>query len=116
MVEYAKKNNIDVKKTQLKNLKNNEIFSEDIIKEIFKMNDKQINLITDSTLSKNFIVYIDNTKKISIEKNSKDYEKYKSQAKLNLARDIYNVYDKSVNNKYKIDVNNKALERIKNSF
>ena len=116
MGEYAKKNNIDVKKTQLKNLKNNEIFSEDIIKEIFKMNDKQINLITDSTLSKNFIVYIDNTKKISIEKNSKDYEKYKSQAKLNLARDIYNVYDKSVNNKYKIDVNNKALERIKNSF
>ena len=116
MKEYAQKNKISIKLTKLKTLKDNEIFTEDIIKEIFKMNDKEINLITDSTLSNNFIIYVENTKKISIEKSSKDYEKYKSQAKLNLAREIYKVYDKSINNKYKIDVNNKALERIKNSF
>ena len=50
------------------------------------------------------------------DKNSKDYEKYKLRARMSLAREIYKTYDKSVNAKYKIDVNSKAVDRIKNSF
>ena len=38
------------------------------------------------------------------------------KAQLNLSKEIYELYDKSVNNKYKIEVNKKVVERIKNSF
>ena len=33
-----------------------------------------------------------------------------------MSKDIYGTYDISVNNKYKIELNNKTIERIKNSL
>ena len=116
MKKYAKDKNLKIESKKITSLKDNKIFNEDIIREIFKMNDGQINLLTDSSLSKNFLVYIEKTENIKLDKNSKDYEKYKLRARMSLAREIYKTYDKSVNAKYKIDVNNKAIDRIKNSF
>ena len=116
MEKYAKDKNLKIESKKIINLKDNKIFNEDIIKEIFKMSDSQINIITDSTLSKSFIVFVKKTENIKLHRNHKDYTKYKSTAKLNLAREIYKTYDKSVNAKYEIDVNNKAIDRIKNSF
>jgi len=116
MEEFTKDKNIKIKSTQITSLKDNKIFNQDIIKEIFKMKNNQFNLITDNSLSKNFIVYIEKTKNIKLDKNSKDYERYKLEAKLALSKEIYKTYDKSVNAKYKIDVNDKAIDRIKNSF
>ena len=116
MKKYAKDKNLKIESKKITSLKDNKIFNEDIIREIFKMNDGQINLLTDSSLSKNFLVYIEKTENIKLDKNSKDYEKYKLKARMSLAREIYKTYDKSVNAKYKIDVNSKAIDRIKNSF
>ena len=67
-------------------------------------------------MSKNFIVFVNKTEKKKLDKNSKTYEKYKLKAKLNLSNKIYKTYDESVNNKYKIDLNSKVLDRIKNSL
>ena len=116
MKKYAKDKNLKIESKKITSLKDNRIFNEDIIREIFKMNDGQINLLTDSSLSKNFLVYIEKTENIKLDKNSKDYEKYKLKARMSLAKEIYKTYDKSVNAKYKIDVNSKAIDRIKNSF
>ena len=116
MEKYAKDKNLKIESKRITNLKDNKIFNEDIIKEIFKMSDNQMNLLTDSTLSKNFLVYIEKTENIKLNKDSKDYKKYRLQANLSFARDIFKTYDKSVNDKYKIDINNKAIDRLKNSF
>ena len=35
---------------------------------------------------------------------------------MRLANQIYNVYDLSLNRKYNVEINDKALNRIKNSF
>ena len=43
-------------------------------------------------------------------------KKYKAKAKFEFANNIYAAYDKSINSKYKIELNNKAIERIKNSL
>ncbi len=116
MEKFAKDKSLKIESTKVTSLKDNKIFNEDIIKEIFKMDNNQFNLLTDSYLSKNFIVYVEKTKKMKLDKNSKDYEKYKLEARLSLAKEIFKTYDKSVNAKYKVDVNNKAIERLKNSF
>ena len=116
MKDYAKKNNLEFKNTTLMDIEGNDIFNKALVKRIFETKDGEINLITNSSLSKNFIILSNNTKYQNLDANSKKFDKYKAKAKLNFAKEIYNTYDKSVNNKYNIDINNKVIDRIKNSF
>ena len=81
-----------------------------------QLEDKQVILVTDSRLSDNFIIYTENIKYQNIERNTKKYEEFKAKAKINFAGEIYSTYDKRINAKYNIDINNKAVDRIKNSF
>ena len=54
--------------------------------------------------------------KPKIKKQDQDFDNFKLKAKLRLANNIYNVYDLSLNRKYDVEINNKTLNRIKNSF
>lgn len=116
MENFAKKNNLIVRNYELKNLNNNEVFSKSLIKSIFKSKDGEINLITDSTLTKNFVILTEKTRYIKLKKESEKYIEYKSKAKLAFANNIFNSYDRSLNNKYNINLNQQAIDRIKNSF
>jgi len=114
--KFAEDNKIETKKIILKDIKDDSVFIEGMIKEIFKIKDGELQLITDSTLSKNYIIYAKKTDKIPFNVNSKNYEKYKSKAKLNLANQIYNTYDRNINDKYNVEINQKVLSRIKNTL
>ena len=87
-----------------------------MIKEIFKVNDGNFQLITDSLLTKNYIILAEKTKKFPFNKNVKDYEKYKTKAKFSLANQIYGTFDGTINNKYDIKINKNVLNRIKNTL
>ena len=116
MQEFAKKNNLKITEAKIDSLKNTNIFSEGLIKQIFITKDGEINLITNSMLSKNFIIYSKNTVYKKFDKDSIAFKEYKSKAKINFAKNIYQIYDKSINNKYKVNVNEKTIDRLKNSF
>ncbi len=113
---FAKENNLNIDSITLNNLEDNNTFSPGVVKRIFETDDKSINLITDNMLKDNFIIYTKETKLPTIKKQNKDYENFKLKAKLNLANSIYNIYDLSLNRKYNVEINNKTLNRIKNSF
>ena len=113
---FAKENNLKVESVTLKELKSNEIFSTGVIKRIFETDDRSINLITDKMLKDNFIIYTKETNLPKIKPDNENYEQYKLKAKLRLANEIYNIFDLNLNKKYKVEINNKALNRIKNSF
>ena len=87
-----------------------------MIKEIFKTRDGELQLVTDSMLTRNYIIFAQKTEKFSFNKNTKNYNQYKSRAKLNLANQIYKTYDKTINNKYNVEINQKVLNRIKNTL
>ena len=87
-----------------------------MIKEIFKVNDGEIQLITDSMLTKNYIIFAKKTEKLLFSKEIKSYSQYKSKAKLNLANQIYSTFDRAINDKYNVEINQKALNRIKNTL
>ena len=116
MENFAKKNSLNVKSYELKNLNNNDVFTKSLIKRIFESNDGEMNLITDSKLSKNFIIFTEKTSYIQLNRNSEKYKEYKSKAKLAFANNIFTSYDDSLNNKYNINLNQQAIDRIKNSF
>ena len=113
---FAKENNLKVESVTLKEIKSNKIFSTGVIKRIFETDDKSINLITDNMLKDNFIIYTKETNLPKIKPDNENYEQYKLKAKLRLANEIYNIFDLNLNKKYKVEINNKALNRIKNSF
>ena len=80
------------------------------------MNDGEFQLITDSKLTKNYIILAVKTQKLLFNKNVKDYEQYKAKAKLNLANQIYSTFDETINTQYNVKINEKVLNRIKNTF
>jgi peptidyl-prolyl cis-trans isomerase D len=113
---FSKNNNLEIKKITIKNIKDETIFNSNIIKEIFKVNDGDFQLITDSSLTKNYIVLAEKTKKIPFDKSTKNYDKYKAKAKFSLANQIYSTFDQTINSKYDVKINEKVLNRIKNTL
>ena len=109
-------NKLDIKQATIKNIKDEKIFKSDIIKEIFKIDDGNLQLITNSQLTKNYIILAVKTKKMSLNKDDKNYEKYKAKARLSLANQIYSDFDKTVNDKYDVKINENVLNRIKNTL
>ena len=114
--KFSKDNNLEIKRITIKNIKDETIFNSDIIKEIFKVDDGSFQLITDSLLTKNYIILAEKTKKLPFDKNIKDYEQYKAKAKFNLANQIYSTFDETINSKYDVKINEKVLNRIKNTL
>ena len=115
-IKFASDNQLEVKDYKINDLKQNEIFSENVLKRIFQQKDGEINLITNSTLSKSFLVMSIKTKYRDLKKGSNEYEKYEAKARLNLVNKIYQSHDNNLNEKYKVEFNQRTIERVKNSF
>jgi peptidyl-prolyl cis-trans isomerase D len=116
MKTFVNKNNLELKGYVISDLKQNEIFTEGIIKRIFLTKDGEVNLITNSTLTKNFLVLAVKTEYKKIEKSSIEFEKYEAKARLNLINKIYKAFDDQLNQKYKVELNQRTIDRVKNSF
>ena len=114
--KFANDNNLELKEYKISNLKQNEIFTEGIIKRIFLTKDGEVDLITNSTLTKNFLILAVKTQYKKIEENSNQFEKYEAKAKLNLVNKIYGTFDENLNQRYKVQLNKKTIDRVKNSF
>ena len=114
--KFADDNNLELKNYKISNLKQNDIFEEGLVKRIFLTKDGETNLITNSTLSKTFLIYTKKTEYKSLDKSSNDFKQYEAKARLNLINKIYKAYDDNVNEKYKVKLNQKTIDRVKNSF
>ena len=116
MEEFANENNLIIRDYEISSLKQNEIFNEGIIKRIFLTQDGEMNLITNSIMTKNFLVLSIKTDYEELQKNSEKYERYEAAARLDLINKIYRIYDNKLNEKYKVELNTRTIDRIKNSF
>ena len=114
--KFASDNQLEIKEYKINNLKQNDIFSEGIIKRIFLTKDGEIDLITNNTLTKSFLVLVINTEYKDLKKDSNDFEQYEAKARLSLINQIYQLHDKSLNEKYKVELNQRTIDRVKNSF
>ena len=114
--KFASDNKLEIKDYKINSLKQNEIFSEGIIKRIFLTDDGKIDLITNNTLTKNFLVLGVSTDFKDLKKGSNKYEQYEAKARLNLINKIFQSHDNKLNQKYNVELNKKTIERVKNSF
>ena len=115
MNKLASKNNIKVENLNINGLNDDRVLSKDIVQKIYNHSENEIFLVTDNLFKKNYLVNID--KDIpSKNTNKEDIKKYSSKANAEYVSNIYKSYDRYINTKYKIDINEKVLERLKNSF
>ena len=115
MTSFANKNNLEIKNYKLTDLKDKN-FTEGIIKRIFLTNDGGVDLVTNSTLTKNYLFLAVKTEYKKLEKTSNEFEKYEAKARLDLINKIYKTFDDKLNQKYKVELNQRTIERVKNSF
>ena len=113
---FANKNNLDLKEYIISDLKQTEIFSEGIIKRIYLTKDGKVDLITNSTLTKSFLILPIKTEYKNLNKSSSEFEKYEAKARLDLINKIYRSFDNKLNLKYQVELNQRAIDRVKNSF
>ena len=115
MNKLASKNNIKVENLNINGLNDDRVLSKDIVQKIYNHSENEIFLVTDNLFKKNYLVNID--KDIpSKNTNKEDIKKYSSKANAEYVSNIYKSYDRYINTKYKIDINEKVLERLKSSF
>ena len=114
--KFADDNGLVVKDYKVSNLKQNDVFDEGLVKRIFLTKDGEINLITNNTLTKSFLISTKKTEYKKLDKNNNEFEQYEAKARLNLINKIYQSYDENANQKYKVEVNQRTVDRVKNSF
>ena len=114
--KFADDNGLTVRDYKISNLKQNEVFDEGLVKRIFLTKEGEINLITNNTLTKSFLILTKKTEYKKLDKNNNEFEQYEAKARLNLINKIYQSYDENANQKYKVEVNQRTVDRVKNSF
>ena len=112
--EMAIKNLEKPNKLKLKSRSDNKVLKEGVVDQIYSYGKNRVIVVTDIGLSEVYLVYIDEIENVKISEDSKDKEKYFSLSKDKIVNTLYNTYDTYLKNKYKIDINYKALDGIQN--
>ena len=116
MLELSQKNNVPIDKIKINGINDDEKFPPKLLAEIYSHNAGEIFLLSDNIVQDNFLVRIEKDTNPKINKKSEEYKGYLKKANAEYISKVYKSYDKYINANYKIDVNQKVLERLKNSF
>jgi len=114
MTELAKKNNIPINSTTIKNINDVSKFSLKLLKQIYQFNKGEIFVLAGE--KENFLVRIVDENKPKINIDSDNYKKYREKANAQYVAKIYKSYDRYINTNYKIEIKSSVLKRIENSF
>ncbi len=116
MSKLSQENNLQINKIKINGISDNKKFKPNLLKEIYNHNAGEIFLLTDNILQDNFLVIIEKEQNPEINKKSEKYKRYVKRANAEYISKVYKSYDRYINANYKIDVNQKVFERLKNSF
>ena len=108
--------NLLIKNVSLKNQNDNKILKKALINKIYAIPEKKIIVVHDINLTKSFLIYVDKVENVTISEESEEYKKYVNLSKIKITNGLFNTYDKYIKQKYKIDINYKALDIVKNYF
>ena len=112
--DFANKHDISTVKIKLNNRNDDKILKRDMINQIYSFGEKIVIVVTDIGLSENYLIYIDSIENVSITKNSEEHKQHFLLSRDKIVSELFNTYDSYLKNKYKIDINYKALDSIKN--
>jgi peptidyl-prolyl cis-trans isomerase D len=118
--KFTKQDFLELGKDQIQSLKFNSIkdnnkFEINSVQMLYSLPLKSITLINDD--NKNiYLAKINNYDEINIEMNSEDFEKFSNKENMEIRNNILKSYDLLINQKYNVDINQVAINNVKNLF
>ena len=113
-VQLAKENRTDIRDISINGIRDNNFFSTKSNNQIFKLREKNFTIVDEIEKNKTFLVWVREIQKPSLNKASDEYDKYYHETIRGLKNNIYSSFDHYINQKYKVEINYKTLERLKN--
>jgi hypothetical protein len=108
--------NLLIKKVRLENQYDDKILKKILVNKIYSIPEKKIIVVNDINLTESFLVYVEKVENVTISEQSEEYKKYVNLSKIKITNGLFNTYDEYIKKKYKIDINYKALDTVKNYF
>ena len=104
----------------IKNLSINSVvddskFEINSVKTLYTLKDKDFTLVSDQK-NKIYLVQIENSLKKIFNNKDKNFLEFAKKLNIENRSTILKSYDQFLNNKYKIELNQKTIERVKNYF
>ena len=118
--KFTKQDFLKLGKDQIQSLKFNSIkdnnkFEINSVQMLYSLPLDSITLINDD--NKNiYLAKINNYDEINIEMNSEDFEKFSNKENMEIRNNILKSYDLLINQKYNVDINQVAINNVKNLF
>ena len=113
--EIDLKNSIIKEKTQLNSIDDKKIFTNESVKLIYSLPQNSFTLVSDKDENVYLVKIVKiNTKNIL--KNSEEFNNFNKISKNKLKDRMYSSYDEFLDVKYKVKINQKTIERVKNYF
>ena len=110
----SKKQNVSIQKITLSNRNDDAVLKKQIINEIYSFPEKKIFVVNDLSFTENYLVYVDKITNVSISNDSSEYQKYLNLSQVRIANELLSTYDYHLKKKYKVDINYKALDVLRN--
>jgi len=117
MKKIAKDSNIAINAASINNINDKNTFEEkEILSQIYNMNENDIAIVSSKDYKKNYLVFVKETINKKLQDSNNEYEKYLKISNSNLSNKILGTYDFYLNKQYKVDINQKALDKVKNMY
>ena len=99
----------------LNSIKDNKKFEINSVEMLYSLPTKSFTLINDEN-NNIYIAKIKNYDDVKLQLNSKDYDQFFKKENTRIRNNILQSYDLFLNKKYKVDINQMALNNVKNLF
>ena len=113
--DFSKLSNGTINNLIIKSIKDTKKFTQDSVSLLYSLGTNNFSLVSDKK-NNVYLVKIKNINENSLIKNSQENETFAKQVNIKVRDRLYNSYDFFLNEKYKIKINEKALDRMKNYF
>tara|TARA_Y100001970_G_scaffold291522_1_gene428989 strand:+ start:1109 stop:2530 length:1422 start_codon:yes stop_codon:yes gene_type:complete len=113
--DFFKISNGKVENLKLKSIKDTNKFTLDSVNLIYSLGINKFTLVSDEN-NNVYLTKIKNIYETNLNKKNPEITKYADKSNLKIRNNLYNSYDQLLNKKYKIEINEKTLERTKNYF
>jgi len=113
-VQLAKESRTDIEDISINGIRDNNFFSTKSNNQIFKLREKNFTIVDEIEKNKTFLVWVREIQKPSLNRASDEYDKYYHETIIGLKNNIYSSFDRYINQKYKVEINYKTLEKLKN--
>jgi len=114
-VNLSNDNSATIEQIQLNSVEDSNKFDINSVKLIYALPINSFTLISDGEQNIYLAKVIKSNQK-NILKNSNEYENYNKKSNKKMRENMFSVYDYLLNKKYKVKINQKTLERVKNYY